>query len=77
MSNRTINNIITKVNSTFGAPMGRYSNNLNEKPTDTKVYDCAVPLTQGYDKGGAYLGYPNNLRVEYTKDLKYVRFYRA
>ncbi len=74
---RTIDKIITKVNSKYGAPMGRGSNDINLKPTDRKVFDCAVPLYQGYDKGGAYWGYPSNLRVEYTKDLLYVRFYRV
>lgn len=42
-----------------------------------KIYDCAVPMTDGaYDRGGAYWGIGNQLRVEYTKDLSYVRFYR-
>lgn len=29
-----------------------------------------------YDKGGAYWGCPENLRVKYTKDLQYIEFYR-
>ena len=37
-----------------------------------------VPLIDGaYDKGGAYWGFPDNLRVAYTKDLSYVEFYRT
>ena len=73
---RTIDKIITKANCAFGAPLGR--SNWGEKPTDMRIFDCAVPLTDGgYDKGGVYWGYPSNLRVEYTKDLSYIRFYRT
>ena len=59
--------------------MGRYSDEVSTKPTDKKVYDCAVPMSSdgAYDKGGAYWGIGAQLRVEYTKDLKYVRFYRV
>ena len=73
---RTIDKIITKVNCSFGAPMGRYSDLADKKPNDKKIFDCAVPLIQGYDRGGAYWGNPDNLRVQYTKDLSYVHFYR-
>jgi len=72
---RTIDKIITKVDGKYGAPMGRSS--IGEKPTDKKVFDCAVPLNEGYDKGGAYWGYPSDLRVSYTKDLSYINFYRT
>jgi hypothetical protein len=72
---RTINKIITRVNGTYGAPMGR--SNMGTRPTDTKVYDCAVPMSDGaYDKGGAYWGIGRQLRVSYTKDLSYIEFYR-
>lgn len=74
---RTINKIITNVNSRYGAPMGR--SNRGERPTDKKVYDCAVPMSGygEYDKGGAYWGMGRQLRVSYTKDLSYVEFYRV
>ena len=74
---RTIDRIITKVNTTYGAPMGRM--NRGENPCDgTKVFDCRVPLNNGaYDRGGAYWGFPDNLRVQYTKDLTYINFYRT
>jgi len=73
---RTINKIITKVNTTFGAPMGR--SNVGERPTDKRVFDCAVPMSDGaYDKGGAYWGIGPQLRVQYTKDLTYINFYRV
>ena len=74
---RTIDKIITKVNGFYGAPMGRYSDNEDKKPKDKKVFDCKVPINQGYDNGGAYWGFPDNLRVQYTKDLSYVHFYRT
>ena len=57
--------------------MGRGSNTESQKPTDKRIFDRAVPLSQGYDRGGAYWGTPSNLRVEYTSDLVYVRFYRV
>lgn len=74
---RTIDKIITIVNSKYGAPMGR--SNSGTRPTDKKVYDCAVPMSGygEYDKGGAYWGIGRQLRVSYTKDLSYVEFYRV
>ena len=42
-----------------------------------RIFDCYVPMRDGaYDKGGAYWGIGSPLRVEYTKDLSYVKFYR-
>lgn len=74
---RTIDKILHKVNVKFGSPMGRFSNTPTERPLNKTIFDCSVPLAGGgYDKGGAYWGLPNNLRVEYTKDLTYIRFYR-
>lgn len=83
MSNQTakkqyaISKIVCPVNGKFGAPMGRASYGI--KPTKGKVFDRAVPLSQdgAYDKGGAYWGHGKPLRVEFTKDLTYVRFYRV
>jgi hypothetical protein len=69
--------ILYRVNTQRGAPMGRFSNNENEKPVSTKIFDRQVILSQGYDKGGAYWGTPSNLRVEFNLDLTYVRFYRT
>lgn len=86
----TYQKVIHPVNCKFGAPMGRGNkgsypltvtsgkNNKALKKNQVKVYDRAVPLIDGaYDKGGAYWGAPNNLRVEYTKDLTYIKFYRT
>lgn len=89
---KTIDKIITKVNTRFGAPLGRQ--NIGNRPisltTGSKTlhlrkchnkhlneYDCAIPLIEGYDKGGAYWGISDHqLRVRYNKDLSYVEFYR-
>lgn len=70
--------LVPEVDSKYGAPMGRFSNTIDERPKDQKVYDRALPITSdgAYDKGGAYWGIGKQLRVEYTKDLSYIRFYR-
>ena len=84
-----LSEIITPVNCQYGAPMGRA--NVGSQPitltsgphsrifkkNQTKVYERKVNLIDGYDKGGAYWGNPNNLRVRFTKDLSYIEFYRA
>ncbi len=88
---RTIDKIITKVNTRFGSPMGRP--NVGEVPilvtsgkdckivakNQVKIFDCKVPMTSdgAYDKGGAYWGIGRELRVRYTKDLSYIEFYRV
>ena len=53
--------------------LSRYKK-LNKKLP--KIFDCKVPLTDGYDNGGAYWGIGSELRVSYTKDLSYINFYR-
>lgn len=87
----TISKIITPVNCTYGAPMGR--NNVGIRPTtitsgrnckivkrnQIAIFDRFVPMCDSaYDKGGAYwgIGY-KPLRVAYTKDLSYIEFYRG
>lgn len=74
-----ISKIVNVVDGKFGAPMGRFSNTPDEKPANKKIFDRKVPMSRdaGYDKGGAYWGIGKELRVEYTKDLTYVRFYRV
>lgn len=66
--------VIYDVDCKFGAPLGRADK--GQKPKDKKIFDRQVPLTQGYDKGGAYWGISNPLRVSYTEDLEYIHFYR-
>lgn len=82
-----ITDIITKVNTSRGAPMGRP--NVGSKPKtiiepncsvfkkyQTKVYEKRVHIIDGYDIGGAYWGYPSNLYVRFTKDLQYIEYFR-
>lgn len=74
-SRKALTRILSPVNCQYGAPMGRA--NIGQAPKDKPILDSLVPLTEGYDKGGAYWGSPGNLRVKYTKDLTYIEFYRA
>lgn len=89
---KTIDKIITYVNYIYGAPMGRGNkgvrpttitsgkNNKILKCNQIKIFDCRVPMCSGdpsYDKGSAYWGLGNELRVSYTKDLSYIEFYRV
>lgn len=72
------NQVVCNVNCKYGAPMGRRSDDPIYLPKNTRVFDRKVPLDSGaYDKGGAYWGFPNNLRVKYSSDLKFVYFYRS
>lgn len=77
-SNSTLSKIICNVNCKYGVHMGR--KNVGKKPTNKKIHDCYVPMDisdSAYDKGGAYWGLDNNrMRVSYTKDLSYIKFYR-
>lgn len=69
----TITKILHPVSTKYGAPMGRH--NEGDKPKG-KTFTRQVILDDGYDKGGAYWGSPNNLYVTFTKDLKYINFHR-
>jgi len=42
------------------------------------LYDCAIRMSPcgAYDFGGAYWGCGKQMRVQYTKDLSYIKFYR-
>jgi hypothetical protein len=74
---RTIDKIITKVDTSRGAPMGRPNVGTKDDTIRKHVFDCKVPMSDGaYDKGGAYWGLGAELRVSYTKDLSFIRFYR-
>lgn len=74
--------VIYKVNTKYGAPMGRNNqepDKLQNLPlfTPQKNFDRTVPLDGGgYDAGGAYWGTGAELRVTYNEDLTFVRFYR-
>jgi len=89
MEKWNLKRVITPVNLTYGAPMGR--SNVGSHPhtitsgksckiykkNQPKIYDKKVNLIQGYDFEGAYWGCPNNLRVRFTPDLSYIEFYRT
>ena len=71
---RTLNKILTPAKG-----IGRQ--NIGTRPKiGVRVYDCLVPMRGSYDKGGAYWGKAMYgippIRVSYTKDLKYICFYR-
>jgi len=73
----SIDVVIPKLSCKFGAPKGRAS--IGTKPIDKRVYDRFVPMCSccgAYDVGGAYWGLGRRLRVAFTEDLTYVRFYR-
>lgn len=75
MDKHTIQKIITPVNTTYGAPIGRP--NVGIRPVDQEIFDCRVPMDGAYDTGGAYWGLGRSLRVSYTEDLSYIEFYRV
>lgn len=69
----------TKAFSIRGANMGRpnIGPDWDDDPQNDRVFDRYVSLDSGgYDQGGAYWGHGGYLRVRYTKDMAYVRYYR-
>lgn len=56
-----------KVSSQYGAPMGRRSS----EALTGKLYLRHAPLHDGYDKGGAYWGWPSNLYCAWNDDCVY------
>jgi len=76
-SRKPLSKILYPVNCRYGAPMGRSNKGDYPLPFEnSKVITSKVQIIDGYDKGGAYWGYPNNLYVDYTKDLQFIKFYR-
>lgn len=66
--------LIGPVSTKFGAPIGRHDE--GNEPSG-RVFDRYVPINSGgYDRGGAYWGISERLRVRFTLDCSYVRFYR-
>ena len=70
--------IICKVDTSRGAPMGRCGVGAKADATGKRIYRRHVPLVYdgAYDKGGAYWGIGSPLYVEYTLDKSYVAFFR-
>ncbi len=83
MKNWNINRIITNVSSKYGAQCGRSNigsklDAISNPNVHNKFYDKRVIIdNQGYDKGGVYWGLGSELRVEFSSDLSYIRFYRV
>ena len=90
-SQTVFDGLTERVDTRRGAPMGRGSSiqfkeyaDAVGRPTPFQsepepwlpVFDRKVPLTDGYDRGGAYWGWPNNLRVRYTSGF-FHEFYRS
>jgi hypothetical protein len=69
--------ILHKVNTTHGAPMGRSDIGTKQDAKGKRIYRRRVYLfCDGYDKGDAYWGCGAPLYVEYTLDKSYVAFFR-
>lgn len=68
---KTIDKIITKSSGKYGAPMGR--NSIGNRPGNKTIFDCRVSMSSC----GAYWGIGGELRVSYTKDLQFIKFYRV
>jgi len=72
--------VLGKMDTSRGAPMGRGNVGPEKRMKKTMqrggYFDRKVALSEGYDAGGAYWGWPNNLRVTYNADLTYICFYR-
>lgn len=47
-----------------------------KKSQQCEIYERMVPLTEGYDAGGAYWGIGPRLYVRYSADLNHIEFYR-
>lgn len=74
-SQQLYDSLVSKVDVRRGAPMGRA--NKGERPVNETIYDRYVPLNEGYEKGGAYWGLGEPLRVAYNKDLTFIKWYRS
>ncbi len=67
----------TKGYNQFGDFLGRPCVGTLADTQGKRVFDRVVPLYGDYDRGGAYWGSGGaRLRVRYTKDFKFVRYYR-
>lgn len=77
-STRIYNELLCKVDTSRGAPMGRPSVGDRSQITGQRIYCRRVylPIDGAYDKGGAYWGCGEPLYVEFTLDKSYVRFFR-
>jgi len=58
--------------------VGRSNVGTEKDAKGKRIFDCAVPMSSdgAYDSKGAYFGIGRQLRVKYTKDLTFIKFYR-
>ncbi|WP_195594701.1 hypothetical protein [Bacteroides fragilis] len=77
-STRTYNELLYKVDTRRGAPMGRPDVGDRSQVTGQRIFCRRVylPIDGAYDKGGAYWGCGAPLYVEFTLDKSYVHFFR-
>ena len=77
-STRTYNELLCKVDTGRGAPVGRPNIGDRSQATGQRIFCRRVylPIDGAYDKGGAYWGCGAPLYVEFTLDKSYVRFFR-
>lgn len=69
---------VGKVNCQYGAPMGRPAKLPDHDPEGSiKLHIRQLPLSDGYDRGGAYWGWPNNLWHVISTDGEVEMFYRG
>jgi hypothetical protein len=79
MKAKDFNALVTpKVNSKFGAPMGRYDKNCVGKHDEIpKTSTRRIYLDRGgYDNGGAYWGLGSPLYATYSKCGKIITYHR-
>lgn len=68
--------IISKCGTSYGATMGRGD---IDNYQGGKIYSRYLPMYNDncHDKGNAYWGIGERMRVDYTADLNYVKYYRG
>jgi hypothetical protein len=71
-STQVYNQIICKVDTSRGAPMGRSTVGTKQDAEGKRIYCRRIYLSNG----GAYWGCGAPLYVEYTLDGNYVNFFR-
>lgn len=92
MRSDNVRRAIPEVDTRRGAPMGRNNVDTRLRATHKdgsqnlvleylgkeKMYNKRVPMSScgAYDIGGAYWGIGSELRVQFNRDLTFIKFYR-
>lgn len=69
-------NPFAKVNTSYGAPMGRAGDDINEVPVNGKLYAKTCGGDGYYDRGGAYWGHSRVVAV-YTRGGAFCAYVEA